>query len=202
MKMIENRVRRYIVRILKTYHKTFYGNMCQLWPDILGMYVWDEDYFKVRNLSFMPYIFMEIKINRNNVEIWKEVLKSSHVIDNYVTSNGAMLVIRVEPVWLPAYKRFLRSEYSKMYSPGDLKKVGLVPISEGKPGVVHGIVTKNNIGLLAFHNIVTSTYGVSVSTGDIADSPEYDLPLNGDDIKGDFEAFKKAIEKVHDFKGE
>lgn len=198
MKMIENRVRRYLVRILKTYTKTFYGNMCQLWPDILGMYVWDEDYFKVRNLSFMPYIFMEIKINRGNVGIWKEVLKSSHVVDNYVTKDGAMLVIRVEPVWLPAYKRFLRSEYSKMYAQSDFKKVGLTPVCDGKPGVVYGILLKNEVGMAAFHKILTSTYGVSMSTNDIVkmNSPEYDLPINCEDIRGNFENFKTIINDI------
>jgi hypothetical protein len=175
--MDKNRTAWYLGKIVDKYPKSFAMYYTSVKFQIMGIYFEDELWRKhSENKNPMFFLLVDPKrVNRIFLNFLKSTKKSSWYVDDYVLEmdNKHVFCFKVDPYWYKAFEFFKTSQYSKMYTPIQLKELGIKEVQNGKKNLLYAVLAKTSEGI----RFLKSSIRIRFQTEHCPENPEeYDLP--------------------------
>lgn len=218
-----NRTSKYLSQILNVYGKTFMSEFKNLSTDnkvgdsIFSYNVLDLLYTRAKRISLdniQEYIFIVIDIKgsmttkkdkyinpNEGVKKFYNFLKYSrtntHYVDDYWFGNNLHCVVfKIPSDYTHSYRKFITYEYSKMYSPEQLKSLGYKSyyMDKGKQvdNYTYLVLTKDPKANAVLKKVILDTYGVE----EPPENPdEFDIPWDNFDEVLNWEFSKEDEQK-------
>ena len=201
VKEVKNRARAYLSLIFNQYGKTFFTHYLKLRNEgsLINVYARDLQYEKNNNVHHLdtPLIYVKYKGDINIRETDKIFKSNKYYKDSYFGSllpKTYIYVFRIPEEYYGSYYRFLESQYSKMYTPAQIKALKIPPQLEGKKNPVLCVLQKDPSRYDFYVDCVKKRYGVSVKDiPPVEELTEYDLPIQ---YEKDFLNYKKEIKEI------
>lgn len=193
-----NKSQKYLSPILNSFNKNFFNMMLAIKKHINCYAIGDVKYNKVKQIGkeyllfvvvdrFGPFnqikkMYQDDKIGVNNFNNFLRYFRASeYFFDDYPfehkSPNLHCLVIKLPDKWEYAYKEFLNSRYSKMYTPEDLAECKIQKNnSKGYLSPTYAVLTKAPEYRDIFCQKLNEHYGTNIEF-DYDDDREFDLPI-------------------------
>lgn len=162
-----NRTRSYFVFIFKTFGTAFYESLGRERFSIINLYIRDHQYEREQGFNHLeePKIYLRLRVAmiKDQQDLFARLHSSRYFRDQYtyqVVPTDEILVFDLPAEYRHTYFAFLKGAYSRMYSPTQLRQIGLKRIVDGKIGVVycvlHGLPDRYDF----YQNMVQKHYNV------------------------------------------
>lgn len=175
--IIVNKTKKYLSPCLKAYGDEFQKRIHAVWKVGIGI----GDIITIRsNISFEKHIFIlcntkpDLGAFIRFIDWIKEedMFEEDYAFDNISGGCLHMVVIKLPEQCYDAFETFKKSEFSKMYSPENLKK-----FFDEKSDVFKVLIKDHNYKI-EFSKFLQKEYNVTIPPQDIDETFEFDLPID------------------------
>lgn len=202
-----NKTARYIFPIIESYSKEFLYQFQQTSKGLLATAIGDIKYDDAKGTKTQYALFMLYDINgafdvnakqhaepilgRTKFNEYLKFLRTyTHYLDDYYFrsftevpsfrhSHLCCVVVKIPSKYHKAYDNFLKSAYSKMYTPEDLRNLAIfADFPDKRPNPIWSVLTKDKEYRQVFERNVNERFNTNVI---IEDDRELDFPLKTED---------------------
>lgn len=195
--VLDNLSKRYLSPILNAYSKEFISKFNLVAESLLGIGIADFDYTTAKGIKIVSdnHLFFVFDIKGfyaegkyekpalsegNFLEFLKFIREYAYFVDDYyfnsVRGNEHCIVLRIPKKYEKAVVHMRRGEYSKMYTPDELKALKVTPKDRlGKPNYRYGVLRKTKEFKKFFEAELNEMFGTNITIDD-KDDRELDLP--------------------------
>jgi len=187
---MRNRFAMYLAHTINTMGSTFKAQYNTVSSGVLEYRIFDYKYYQVKGFEkVQPLIFVlidkkgsqgakgytnEKQKEKDFLLFLKYVRSYSGYVDDYTQNlnNLHWVIIKIPERFIPAYDHWLKGEYSKMYSPSDLKEIKIFQIHQGEISKRYLVLTKHPTAIDQLKQVIQARFG----TNHFPENPdEYDI---------------------------